>query len=75
MSTTTLDTDMLVDETNERPAAAAAALSGFGHSLRSVLQAVREGLAAGRHYESLRGQGMGSQEALDRALAETGFGS
>lgn len=73
MSTTTLDTDML--STHADDARSGHSLTGFGRSLRNVLAAVRQGITAGHHYEALRGQGLGSQEALNRALAETGFGS
>lgn len=73
MSTTTVDTDMLASSTEAH--ATASSLAGIGRTLRTVIAAVREGIVAGQHYEVLRAQGLGSQEALNRALAETGANS
>lgn len=55
--------------------AAPASATRFGQSIKDFIDALREGMAAQQRYESLRGFGVSHDQAITRALSETGFGS
>lgn len=45
---------------------------GFTQALLTILIAAHNGMAASRRYEDLRRQGLPADQAISRALAETG---
>lgn len=62
----TLDSADVMPDATSRPGA------GIGASLRTYLESMREGIAASRRYEILRGRGLSHEQAITRAFAETG---
>lgn len=73
MSHTTFDTSLV--SATEISGTSTSPKTSFGHSFRLYLDAMREGIAASRRYDALCSQGITHEQALTRALAETGFGS
>lgn len=55
--------------------AAPHAASRFGHALKTYLYAMREGAAASHRYEALRNNGLSHEQAIARAMSDTGFGT
>ncbi len=65
--------NVTIDPTDVVPEVKADVGGGFIRGLRTYFDAMREGLAASRRYEVLRGRGLSHDQAIARALVETGF--
>lgn len=55
--------------------AAPVSTARVGRSVKDFIDALREGLATQQRYETLRGAGVTHDQAITRALSETGFGT
>ena len=72
MAITTAATTIMPRE--RTPDSAQSPRRSFRARLAIYLEALRDGVAMGRRYEALKGRGISHDQALTRALSETGYG-